>query len=169
MKKYTIYLDMDGVLADFDKGIKKHKEIEEAWLNVPQFFRDLEPIGKPDETIAELEDLGYTVYLLTKVEIRDTKQRQKDKESWVKNHIPNFNLKNLIIVPIEEEKTKYLKSDIRKSILLDDYKENLKEWQNKGGISVKFGNKFKAHRNYNQIVNNTKNLIPLLKELENRA
>lgn len=166
MKKHTIYLDMDGVLADFNKGVRKHKEIKEAWLNVPKFFADLEPIGKPDETIKELENLGYKVYLLTKVEIRDTKQRQRDKENWVKNHIPNFNLKNLIIVPIEEEKTKYLKSDISVSVLLDDYKENLKEWQNKGGISVKFGNKFKAHRNYNQITNNIKNLIPLLEKLE---
>ena len=44
----TIYLDMDGVLADFDKAVKALKHLDEQpWLTVPGFFKNLEVIGNP--------------------------------------------------------------------------------------------------------------------------
>ena len=163
----TIYFDMDGVLADFDKAVKQQRHIDELpWLNIPHFFRDLEPIGSPNETILKLQQLGYDVYILTKVEQRDHMQRVFDKMQWVAEHIPSLSLDKLICVPIHHDKTSYLKSPLSSSILLDDYKENLLLWKSLGGISVKFGNKIKSTRVYHQITNDISQLIPLVLKIE---
>ena len=167
MKNLTIYLDMDGVLANFDKAVKAMKHIyEQPWLDIPNFFFNLEPIGNPNQRIEELQQLGYKVYILSKVDISDHSDRAIDKYDWIERHIPCISKEDVIIVPIDQEKTKYLKSDISKSVLLDDYKGNLIDWQNKGGIAVKFGNKVKTSRSYYQIINDIGNLKVLLEDIE---
>lgn len=167
MNNLTIYLDMDGVLANFDKAVQSMKHIyDQPWLHIENFFLNLEPIGTPNQKIEELQSLGYKVYILTKVDISDNPFRAMDKRKWISNHIPCLSQEEVIIVPINEEKTKYLRSDIRHSVLLDDYKENLLDWEKKGGISVKFGNKIKMARPYRQIVNDIGNLKVLLKDIE---
>ena len=164
MKK-TIYFDMDGVLANFDKAVKQ-AEIPQPWLNIPGFFSQLEPIGDPDKTIKALKEKGYTVYILSKVEVRDNTERAKNKKEWISKFLPSVKEEDIIIVPIHEEKTAYIKSDIKDSILIDDYKGNLIEWQEKGGTAVKFGNKIKETRPYHQIVNSIAGIFNLLKEIE---
>lgn len=167
MKNLTIYIDMDGVIANFDKAVKNMKHLyEQPWLQIPHFFYNLEPIGNPNQRIDELQRLGYKVYILTKVDISDSPNRAIDKYDWVRKHIPCISPDEVIIVPIDKEKTKYLKSDIENSVLLDDYKGNLIDWQVKGGIAVKFGNKIKNTRPYLQIINDIGNLKHLLSYIE---
>lgn len=169
-KQLTVYFDMDGVLANFDKLVREMGGIDNLpWLEVRGFFRMLEPIGKPNNTIELLQNLGYQVYILSKVEVRDSdgQQRAKDKINWCKEFLPSLPTENVIIVPYHESKLDYLKSDIRTSVLLDDYKVNLKEWHDLGGYAVKFGNKFKQHREYYQITNDIFNLVPLVETFEN--
>jgi len=167
MKNLTIYIDMDGVVANFDKAVKAMQHIyEQPWLDIPNFFLNLEPIGNPNARIEELQQLGYKVYILTKVDISDGPERAINKYDWVSRHIPCISKDEVIIVPIDKEKTKYLRSDIKDSVLLDDYKGNLNDWTNKGGIAVKFGNKYKATRKYHQIVLDIGNLKNLLSDIE---
>ena len=167
MKNLTIYFDMDGVLADFDRNVKEMSHLyEKPWLQVKEFFRNLLPIGTPDKTISQLKQKGYKVYILTKVEIRDNPLRAMDKKAWLKKYIPSISEDEVIIVPIHREKTEYLRSDIHESILVDDYKGNLIEWQNRGGIAVKFGRYLKSSRPYLQIAETIENLIPLVEELK---
>ena len=156
---------MDGVLANFDKAVKQ-AEISQPWLNIPGFFSQLEPIGDPDQTIEALKEKGYTVYILSKVEVRDNTERAKNKKEWISKFLPSIKEEDIIIVPIHEEKTAYIKSDIKDSILIDDYKGNLIEWQEKGGTAVKFGNKIKETRPYYQIANSIAGIFDLLKEIE---
>ncbi len=166
-RKTVIYFDMDGVLADFDKSVKEKKHIDELpWLNIPHFFRDLEPIGNPDQTILRLQQLDFEVFILTKVEQRDHLERVFDKMKWVAKHIPSISLDRLICVPIHHDKSSYLKSPIDRSLLLDDYKGNLLLWKKEGGISVKFGNKIKDTRVYHQITNDISKLVGLALEID---
>lgn len=162
----TIYFDMDGVLADFDKAVKNSRAGVTPWLTIKKFFADLKPIGNPEKTLNALISLGYEVKILSKVETRDTEERAKDKIEWIKKHLPSFPLENVIIVPNHLQKIAYIQSKIEESVLVDDYKGNLIEWQNAGGIAVKFGNKLKNTRPYYQIEKDISNLLPLLEELK---
>jgi 5'(3')-deoxyribonucleotidase len=166
MKK-TIYYDMDGVLANFDKECHRLSHLDERpWLSIPGFFRGLEPIGNPNETIKLLQEMGYKVYILTKVEMRDRTDRANDKIDWVMEHLPSLSVANLIIVPGHESKLDYIKTPIAESVLVDDYKGNLMEWHKAGGIAVKFGNKWKQERKYYQICCDIFNIIPLVESLK---
>lgn len=164
----AIYFDMDGVLANFDKDVKRMQSIDERpWLSVKDFFENLEVIGNPNATIEVLQNLGYQVYILSKVELRDKEgqARAKNKINWIKKNIPSLPIENAIIVPIHENKTDYIKTDLKHSVLVDDYKGNLTEWQNLGGIAVKFGYVWKSERPYFQIVQDLEQIIPIVESL----
>ena len=168
MKKLTIYFDMDGVLANFDKDVKKMSHLDEVpWINIPKFFRNLQPIGNPNKTIQLLQDLGYKVFILTKVEQRDKMDRVEDKVNWCKEHLPCIKMENIICVPGHLSKVDYIKSEMENSVLIDDYKGNLKEWKDLGGIAIKFGNKWKKEREYFQIVEDIFNSVSLIESLNN--
>lgn len=67
------------------------------------------------------------------------------KEGVVKtNYIrEKFDKITVIMVPKEISKTKVVHSE--GAILVDDYSGNLKEWENSGGISVRFSKELESH------------------------
>ena len=145
-----LYLDMDGVLANFGKGLEEYPQLNQPWIEVPGFFRTLEPINEPKEELRELAK-KHEIFILTKVETRDTMNRAYDKIEWVKEHLPFIKEENIIIVPYHERKIDYIQGF---GVLVDDYKENLNEWiDNRIGMAVKFGKVFKENRPYPQITN----------------
>jgi 5'(3')-deoxyribonucleotidase len=160
-KKLTLYFDMDGVLADFDKALQS--DISRMYKK--GFFENLEVIGTPNKVIELLQNLGYNVYILS-TGIRN-KYCEIEKRNWLKKHCPSIKEENIIICKTGDKKTDFIKTNIDNSVLIDDYKENLINWQSLGGIAIKFGNKYKPHRSYLQIVNDIFHVVAIVESLNN--
>lgn len=101
-----IYIDMDGVLCDFEKAMN------ESNLDFPQsqygFFRNLEDIGTVGLLrLAEVHD----VYILTAPSIMNP-MSYTEKADWIIEHLGRDWLKKLIIC--------YDKSLLKGDMLIDD-------------------------------------------------
>lgn len=102
-----IYVDLDGVLADYDNMYKKLK-----FHTYPQsqygFYRNLKPIGLEQfRMLAEFHD----VYILTAPSVHNP-MSYTEKAEWIKEHLGGNWLEKLII--------SYDKSLLRGDILIDD-------------------------------------------------
>ena len=151
-KVEKIYFDMDGVLADFNLGVKeicdmealdqnlKHRSEEyddEMWRRVKlagHFYDYLELLPGAKE----LFDYVYGKYG-DKCEIlsgipkprRGIETASEDKISWVRRLLSKDIKVNIVF---REEKPQYCYG--KGCILIDDYKKNIREWEEMGGTGV---------------------------------
>ena len=145
MSKITkIYLDLDGVLCDYNK---KYKELFDVYpkkaekdKNFDKFFTefiDKESFAKLDlmpdaiKLMDYLRKTGIDVEILssTASERRHDKIRPQ-KIKWLKKHQIEF---PAILVP-----GAYLKKEfaLPTAILIDDTPKNITQWQEAGGIGI---------------------------------
>ena len=145
MKKITkIYLDMDGVIADFNKKYKEMFSIPPAEAEKDKKFEPFfnEFIAK--ESFAKLElmpdainlmnylrNTGIPIEILssTSSERRDAQIRPQ-KMKWLKDNQIEF---PAILVQGAHLKQKYATPD---SLLIDDTSKNIDEWRRAGGIGI---------------------------------
>jgi 5'(3')-deoxyribonucleotidase len=89
----TLFIDMDGVLADFDKErqwIKSEQpELEEEYgeiKNIPGLFAKLEPMPGAVEAVKELHESGkFTLYVLSSSPWLNL-TAASEKEAWIKKY-----------------------------------------------------------------------------------
>lgn len=129
-----IYVDLDGVLADFnaEPNAVERFPIERG------FFRKLKPITDNIEAIKGL--LTYQKREVYIISASPNLQADSDKVLWLRNNMPWFPMENVIICRNGEVKALYAK-DIKNSVLLDDYGKNCREWELLGGQSIKIETK----------------------------
>lgn len=152
MKVEKIFLDMDGVLADFDRGVneicgitapsqnaKSHKpgEDDEMWDRIKQvghFYDCLELMPGAKEMFDAIYDkYGDKCEILTGIPKprRGVTYAAEDKINWVRRLLSE-NIKVNIV--FREEKPQFCTGE--ECILIDDMEKNIKEWNETGGTGI---------------------------------
>ncbi len=143
----TIYLDMDGVVADFDAKVSEilgytrepfSRYPDEDWkkiLNYPRFYRDL-PLCKDAKHlvtmvlhIAHNKDMDVK-FLSALPKDNDFPWAAYDKFIWAQNYFPMI---PVWIGPYSEDKQQRSRPG---DVLIDDRTSNIEQWENKGGLAI---------------------------------
>ncbi len=108
MQKKILYVDMDGVVADFDKAIKKlcpdvhtgdyessADKVYELCIANPDIFQQLDPI--PNSIMAVLALFPhFDIYFLS-TPMYQVPNSYRDKRIWLEKHFGNHAEKRLIL------------------------------------------------------------------------
>jgi 5'(3')-deoxyribonucleotidase len=144
-----IYIDMDGVLADFEGRVEMlcQKPIfkipaKEMWAAVnkdPHFFESLEVLpGAIDLiTTAYLLYAGYgtRLHILSATGTQRQDEVERQKRVWLEKHIlPHFPFDQLLFMRNGGVSKRIHAS--RDSILIDDTHKNIVAWTESGGIGI---------------------------------
>lgn len=145
-----IYLDLDGVFADFwgevcnifGKEPENNKMIWDRLKDVPNLFLNLKPLPYTKVMFnAIYSKYGNKCEILSSVPHPNNflVTAPDNKRNWVKKHLNDKIVVN--IVNNHSEKQKFCKG--KNYILIDDYIKNINEWTSKGGIGI-------LHDNWNK-------------------
>ena len=144
----TIYIDMDGVVADFDTFVSnllgrpigwndsKQDLTDEEWVklaSVDSLYYQLPMMPDATKLVAYAKSLSTRFYVgfLTAIPRRTTiPSAQADKQAWVSKYFPGMRMD---IGPFSHDKQKWC---IPGDILIDDRPSNIAEWSAAGGIAV---------------------------------
>ena len=150
-----IYFDMDGVLADFDRGVvelcgmrqlpqdESRTDEEDALMwekirEVGHFYDKLEPMPGAVEMFRKVYDLfGAKCEILTGIPKpeRGIVTSAEDKVAWTRRI-----LSDKVKVNTVARKDKKLFCTGPDSILVDDLEKNITEWKAAGGTGILFRN-----------------------------
>lgn len=98
--KKILYIDMDGVIVDFESGIKQLddktlKQYKGDYDEVPGIFSTMRPIENAISTIESLQDL-FDIYILSTASWNNP-SAWSDKLVWIKKYLPEVVYKKLIL------------------------------------------------------------------------
>jgi hypothetical protein len=136
---YSFFVDLDGVLVDFDQGYKELTNITPQQANEKGIETFWEPISKAGAkfwiTLKWMSDgkqlwdyiKKYNPILLSAPSREESSKL--GKRVWVKRELPNVKL----ILRSAERKQEFANST---SILIDDRQKNIDQWEAAGGIGI---------------------------------
>ena len=150
--EYILYLDMDGVLVDFQNGFRGitkgmtpdemklkfgDKTVREYYLNAgSEFWADLDWVEGGKELWKASSLLFERVCILSSMGTTDPKRGkevEEGKRQWIKKNIPSLDQSNVFIVAGKHIKKKYASKN---SILVDDMPITVREWNISGGFGI---------------------------------
>jgi len=143
----TLYLDMDGVVADFDEYAARTLGTlpgshgiypDEIWNKIaanPRLYRDLNKTEYADRLVEECQDLALTkgwdfIFLTAVPKGNDVKWAFHDKFVWAQNYYPGVPVH---FGPYSFDKWKHC---LPGDVLVDDRPSNIEEWRTAGGIAI---------------------------------
>jgi len=142
-----IYIDMDGVLADFFGEWAKLMD-KDHWTKINDFPDALQKIRDTEKFWLDLPILPQAKQLLALIKqvkgeynicstpLADDPKSEPHKREWIKKNLAFFPPKNIYIT---HDKPQYAtQSDGTPNILIDDYGKNVNEWESAGGIGFKY-------------------------------
>jgi hypothetical protein len=146
-KEITVYVDMDGVLADLFNYAGEINNVEhynqmtqdqwEAFFkdsNAYELFKSLPIFSTANKLLQMVVNFagGYTI--LSSPLSFDKAGSVKGKREWLH--------KNIHVTPdsviFEHDKAKYATTNGKPNILIDDYGVNIRAWEQAGGIAIKY-------------------------------
>ena len=160
-----IFFDMDGVLANFEKGLRDLCGIEpveqgksnsklddmiwDAVRSVDHFYDKLEPIpGSFDLFHRMHEKYGDDCQILSAVPKpeRNIPEAGDDKRNWVRRLLSPDAKTNIVL---RKEKPDYCTGP--DCVLIDDYEKNITEWTLMGGTGILFVSAEDAERRLKEL------------------
>ena len=139
-----LYIDFDGVILD--TMTKTYETLKEQNIDkndqekVQAFFRDLDwkklisETKEINDSINEIKKIcdskKFNVYILTHI---NSVNEMVEKINYLHQKLPSV---TIVSVPKQIPKTEVVNAS--SAILIDDYSGNIKEWQKKLGIGIKF-------------------------------
>ena len=149
--KPIVYLDMDGVLADFFGGVEKMYGVEH-WKQLTNdktkdlkkevidritgtdFFATLPKFETTDALIDMVKKFTGGKFSINTSPLRgDHENSGKYKKIWIQNHIDN---PDEIVVTGRKESYAVDKGTGTPNILIDDRPVNIQRWQGRGGYGI---------------------------------
>ncbi len=151
MTDVMIYLDMDGVLADFNRGVSElcHMEAtplngkrsakydDQMWLaikKVDHFYEKLELMPGAEEMFRLIYgQYGKQCEILTGIPLpqRGIVDAKQDKIDWAQRKLAKD-----IKINVVYRKEKLLFCAGKGSVLIDDREKSIKDWEQSGGTGI---------------------------------
>jgi hypothetical protein len=145
MKK-TLYLDMDGVVADFNayaEVVCGFKVSEDRWPNDawdkikvnPRIYMELEKTKEGDQLVEYCKKFAiennYNLMFLTAIpKSNDVPWAFYDKMYWINKHYGDI---PVMFGPYSKDKYHHCKPG---DILIDDRQSNITEWKEANGVGI---------------------------------
>lgn len=144
MEKKNLYIDFDGVILDtmtpifedYEKQNITKEEEKDFFVNYPwkNIVNDNNIIGDAINDIYKIiESKKFNLAILTHI--------NSINEGILKINYLRKYFKDITIIPCPKEISKTKMIETKSAILIDDYAENLREWEREGGIPVRFNRK----------------------------
>lgn len=146
----TLYIDLDGVMADFDGAFPQvfgldHRSLadDEMWGHInshPSFFRDLPPMAGALDFFRSVEHLNPVI--LTACPKSNYPHVAAQKRAWVRAHLSQ----TCMVLPVLGGRHKPLFMHQVGDVLIDDFGKNCVAWVDAGGIAIKHEGDWTATR-----------------------
>ena len=136
-----VYLDLDGVMADFDQHFKdtfgvfpqalSDKVLWQKIGSYDTFFFDLPLMPGAIELFEFLTD-SFDVTILTACPKSNYYKTALQKKAWVREHLCD----KVAVLPVMGGKNKALFMHEEGDLLIDDMEKNCAPWQDLGGKAI---------------------------------
>ena len=146
-KNSEIYVDMDGVLADFfgewskSQGVDNWKDIKDPAQaigdikDIDDFWLNLPLLPKAKELLGLIKQVKGSYSICTSP-LADDPRSEPHKREWIKNNLSFFLPKNVFVTHNKAQFS--TQKDGTPNILIDDYGVNIDSWEKAGGIGFKY-------------------------------
>lgn len=145
-----VFLDMDGVLADFHNTVAREHGKEtfdqlkrgemaiEQSAKKPGFIANLPKLSNAEKLVKNVTKMAGEYSILSSPLMSRVEQSSKEKAEWLQKHLGGAQPKTVVF---DHEKFKFAQQpDETPNILIDDYDVNINLWNQHGGIGILYTN-----------------------------